>query len=122
MSRLLCIRARPLRPNLPCHARRSIFQNTPVWPRYPLHNISDIHTGTIADLLQSSSPISPSQPDPTTDEAVTVQGYVQTVRKQKRVAFAAISDGTTVQTVQAVLAPQLAEGLVKTRWHLGARC
>ncbi|KNG47688.1 asparaginyl-trna synthetase [Stemphylium lycopersici] len=33
------------------------------------------------------------------------------VRKQKRIAFAAIGDGSTLQTVQAVLPPELAEGL-----------
>ncbi|CAN9088575.1 unnamed protein product [Alternaria sp. RS040] len=33
------------------------------------------------------------------------------LRKQKRIAFAAIGDGSTLQTVQAVLPPQLAEGL-----------
>ncbi|CAA9965801.1 AsnS Aspartyl-asparaginyl-tRNA synthetase [Pyrenophora teres f. maculata] len=44
-------------------------------------------------------------------ETLTINGYVRTVRKQKRIAFAAIGDGSTLQTVQAVLAPQLAEGL-----------
>ncbi|KAI4655737.1 hypothetical protein J4E93_000452 [Alternaria ventricosa] len=45
------------------------------------------------------------------NEALTINGYVRTVRKQKRIAFAAIGDGSTLQTVQAVLPPQLAEGL-----------
>lgn len=44
---------------------------------------------------------------------MTINGYVRTVRKQKRIAFAAIGDGSTLQTVQAVLAPQLAEGSVE---------
>jgi asparaginyl-tRNA synthetase len=42
-----------------------------------------------------------------------LNGYVRTVRKQKRVAFAAIGDGSTLQTVQAVLSPELAEGSVE---------
>ncbi|KAF3005166.1 asparaginyl-tRNA synthetase [Curvularia kusanoi] len=33
------------------------------------------------------------------------------LRKQKRIAFAVIGDGSTLQTVQAVLSPQLAENL-----------
>ncbi|KAL5121039.1 asparaginyl-tRNA synthetase [Pleosporales sp. CAS-2024a] len=42
---------------------------------------------------------------------MTVTGYVRTVRKQKRIAFAAIGDGSTLQTLQAVLPPHLADGL-----------
>jgi asparaginyl-tRNA synthetase len=34
---------------------------------------------------------------------VTLNGFVRTVRKQKRVAFAAIGDGTSLDAVQAVL-------------------
>jgi asparaginyl-tRNA synthetase len=42
---------------------------------------------------------------------LTVNGFVRTVRKQKRVAFAAIGDGSSIQTVQAVLTPEQADGL-----------
>jgi asparaginyl-tRNA synthetase len=39
---------------------------------------------------------------------VTLNGFVRTVRKQKRVAFAAIGDGTSLEAVQAVLTPEQA--------------
>ncbi|KAF2658140.1 asparaginyl-tRNA synthetase [Lophiostoma macrostomum CBS 122681] len=58
-------------------------------------------TSTIASLL------SPTPPCPT----LTLNGFVRTVRKQKRVAFAAIGDGSSMQTVQAVLTPEQADGL-----------
>jgi len=35
------------------------------------------------------------------------------VRKQKRVAFAAVGDGSSLHTIQAVLTPEQAEGLVR---------
>ena len=37
---------------------------------------------------------------------ITVNGWVRSVRKQKRVAFAAISDGSTIDSLQAVLKPE----------------
>ncbi|KAK6442888.1 asparaginyl-tRNA synthetase [Oleoguttula sp. CCFEE 5521] len=42
---------------------------------------------------------------------VTVNGWVRSVRKQKKVAFAAIADGSTVTALQAVLKPEQAETL-----------
>lgn len=50
-------------------------------------------------------------------EDVVVQGWVRSVRKQKRVAFAAISDGSTTESLQAVLKPEDAAEYVaaKTR-------
>ncbi|KAF1843898.1 asparaginyl-tRNA synthetase [Cucurbitaria berberidis CBS 394.84] len=65
----------------------------------------------IAELLRPSPLASSSQRTPPDGETLSINGYVRTVRKQKRIAFAAIGDGSTLQTVQAVLAPQLAEGL-----------
>nr|GFD58112.1 hypothetical protein [Tanacetum cinerariifolium] len=50
-------------------------------------------------------------------ETLTVHGYVRSVRKQKRIAFAVIGDGSTLSTVQAVLSPQLAEKLVSSPHH-----
>jgi len=67
---------------------------------------------TIAELLRPTQSASSSQQSAQDNEALTINGYVRTVRKQKRIAFAAIGDGSTLQTVQAVLPPQLAEGLV----------
>lgn len=67
----------------------------------------------IAELLRPAAPLSSSaRHTPLDGETLTVNGYIRTVRKQKRVAFAALGDGSTLQTVQAVLPPQLAEGLV----------
>lgn len=43
---------------------------------------------------------------------VEVNGFVRSVRKQKRVAFAALSDGTTLEPLQIVLTPEQAEGYV----------
>ncbi|RYN36509.1 hypothetical protein AA0116_g8937 [Alternaria tenuissima] len=65
----------------------------------------------IAELLRPSPQSISAQRTPRDNEALTINGYVRTVRKQKRIAFAAIGDGSTLQTVQAVLPPQLAEGL-----------
>jgi asparaginyl-tRNA synthetase len=69
----------------------------------------------LAELLSPASPPSSSsgpRQGPSDNETLTINGYIRTVRKQKRIAFAAIGDGSTLQTVQAVLAPQLAEGSV----------
>ena len=47
------------------------------------------------------------------DEAtVTVHGFVQSVRKQKKIAFAALSDGSSLEPLQAVLQPEQAEKYV----------
>ena len=39
-------------------------------------------------------------------EDISVTGWVKSVRKQKRVAFAAVSDGSTIDSLQAVLKPE----------------
>lgn len=39
------------------------------------------------------------------DREVHIHGFVRSVRKQKRVAFAEISDGSTLKPVQAILNP-----------------
>lgn len=44
------------------------------------------------------------------DDLVTINGFVRSIRKQKRVAFAAIGDGTTLEPLQAVLTPDQANG------------
>lgn len=43
-------------------------------------------------------------------EFVEVNGYIQSIRKQKKKAFAAIRDGKSLDTLQAVMTPELAEG------------
>ena len=56
---------------------------------------------TVAQLLGANA----SAQSTTHDEAVTLNGFVRSVRKQKRVAFAAIGDGSSLNAVQAVLTP-----------------
>ncbi|OWY44263.1 asparaginyl-tRNA synthetase [Alternaria alternata] len=73
--------------------------------------LSTFCPSNIAELLRPSPQSISAQRTPRDNEALTINGYVRTVRKQKRIAFAAIGDGSTLQTVQAVLPPQLAEGL-----------
>jgi asparaginyl-tRNA synthetase len=57
----------------------------------------------IASLLKSSAD---STNDSSTD--IEINGYVRTIRKQKRIAFAAVGDGSSLQAVQAVLTPDQA--------------
>jgi len=67
-----------------------------------------------AQILQASS-----RQDGTSsleDKEVTVQGFIRSVRKQKRFAFAEITDGSTVQPLQAILKPeQAAEYVLRNR-------
>lgn len=58
----------------------------------------------IASLLQRSA-----GSEAATSTEIEVDGFVRTIRKQKRVAFAAVSDGSSSQPVQAVLNPDQAE-------------
>jgi asparaginyl-tRNA synthetase len=60
---------------------------------------------TIRQLL--SSPISPSS-------SVQVNGWIKSVRRQKKLSFAVISDGSSTPGLQAVfIDPSLAKGLVR---------
>lgn len=45
---------------------------------------------------------------------IEVNGYVRTIRKQKRIAFAAVGDGSSLRPVQAVLTPDQALPWVNT--------
>lgn len=47
-------------------------------------------------------------------ENVTVHGWVRSVRRQKKIAFAVIGDGSSLDSVQAVLKPEDAALLVIT--------
>jgi asparaginyl-tRNA synthetase len=71
---------------------------------------------SIAALFEQSS--SSSSPPRSPDEPLTLNGFVRSVRKQKRVAFAALGDGSSLKTVQAVLTPEQADGSVfQSRYH-----
>lgn len=65
---------------------------------------------TIAQVLESSQT---SDSDP--PSLISVTGNVRTVRKQKRISFAAIGDGSTIQPLQVVLDPGQAEGYGQLR-------
>lgn len=41
---------------------------------------------------------------------MAINGFVQTIRKQRKRSFAAIGDGTSLRTLQAVLQPEQADG------------
>jgi hypothetical protein len=45
---------------------------------------------------------------------ITVNGFIRTVRKQKRIAFAAVGDGSSVDSLQVVLRPEQADRSVKS--------
>lgn len=60
-------------------------------------------SANIASLLKSSAEnVGDTEPE------IEVNGYVRTIRKQKRIAFAAVGDGSSLQPVQAVLTPDQA--------------
>lgn len=63
---------------------------------------------TIADVLKRLNG------DFKSDQArITVNGFVRSVRKQKHVAFAIIGDGSSLDSLQAVLSPVQAERLAE---------
>lgn len=57
-----------------------------------------------AQILQSAK----TGPCKFEDQEVKVNGFIRSVRKQKRFAFAEISDGSTVEPMQAILKPDQA--------------
>jgi asparaginyl-tRNA synthetase len=58
---------------------------------------------TIRQLLNGHAPVAP-------EETVQVHGWVKSVRRQKRVAFAAINDGSCASGLQAVFGdPELSK-------------
>jgi asparaginyl-tRNA synthetase len=54
---------------------------------------------SIATILARDAPV----------ENAEVHGWVRTVRKQKKIAFAALGDGSTLDSLQAVLKPEQVE-------------
>jgi asparaginyl-tRNA synthetase len=54
---------------------------------------------SIATILARDAPI----------EDAEVHGWVRSVRKQKKIAFAALGDGSTLESLQAVLKPDQVE-------------
>lgn len=61
----------------------------------------------IATLLHNSG-----RPDSNASKEIQISGFVQSLRKQKKIAFAAIKDGSSLQPLQAILTPAQAEECV----------
>lgn len=55
-----------------------------------------------AQVLQASKKGGPCALE---DQEIKVNGFIRSVRKQKRFAFAEISDGSTIEPLQAILKP-----------------
>ncbi|KAH7095160.1 hypothetical protein FB567DRAFT_430836 [Paraphoma chrysanthemicola] len=109
---LLPIRRSDFRPYLRLPCRGTAVASAQALFRCRPRCSSTFSPSSIAELLRpSSAQAFPLQPGPSDRESLQINGYIRSVRKQKRIAFAAIGDGSTLQTIQAVLPPQLAEGL-----------
>ncbi|KAK8168434.1 asparaginyl-tRNA synthetase [Phyllosticta citrichinensis] len=100
--------------------RRLLLLLRPLCPRsaLPSHTVRLLSTSsrsTIARLLNgdpsSSSSLAHHSPTPVAGETVSVNGWVRSVRKQKRIAFAAVGDGSSLAPLQVVMSPELATGL-----------
>ncbi|GME35763.1 Asparagine--tRNA ligase, mitochondrial [Neofusicoccum parvum] len=81
-------------------------------PAVPSHTVR--LASSVARLLQR----------PRQGERVRVDGWVRSVRKQKRVAFAAVGDGSSLAPLQVVMSPEQAAGLstgvavsIHGEWH-----
>ncbi|KAJ6020663.1 hypothetical protein N7540_006167 [Penicillium herquei] len=61
-----------------------------------------------AQILQSSKSDEPCRLE---NQEIKVNGFIKSVRKQKRRAFAEISDGSTIEPLQAILTPEQAANL-----------
>lgn len=70
-------------------------------------NHSPPATGASPTLLRCAQVLRNSQQKPCSleDQEIKLHGYIRSVRKQKRFAFAEISDGSAVDAVQAILKP-----------------
>ncbi|KAL4779592.1 hypothetical protein BJX76DRAFT_361667 [Aspergillus varians] len=70
-------------------------------------------TATSPTLLRCAQVLRNSQQKPCSieDEEIKIHGFIRSVRKQKRFAFAEISDGSAVEAVQAILKPAQAAEL-----------
>lgn len=65
-----------------------------------------------AQLLQESKKTGTSSFE---EQEIRINGFIRSVRKQKRFAFAQISDGSTVEPLQAFLTPAQASQYVPFR-------
>jgi asparaginyl-tRNA synthetase len=68
-------------------------------------HVIDISNPSIASLLAR-----PPRGEEKQSERITVTGFIRTVRHQKLRSFVEIGDGSTVESLQAVLEPGQAKG------------
>ena len=80
-----------------CFGPRQVFSSKTIFPEA-------LVKPTIASLLASRK-LDGAQDN----EDVVVDGFVRTVRKQKRHAFAEIGDGSTAESLQVLIEPAKAE-------------
>lgn len=73
--------------------------------RHQYSNASDA-PGSIRDLLRCS--VEKQNPP-----SVAVNGFVKSMRRQKRLAFAEIADGSCLEPLQAVLSPEQANAYIR---------
>jgi len=78
------------------------------------HHHHRLHPGISSSSSSSSSSIAALLSRRAEAESVTVHGWVRSVRRQKKIAFAAIGDGSSLDSVQVVLKPEDAAQLVTT--------
>lgn len=67
---------------------------------------STLRRTTVADVLEAK----PREHD---QDLISVDGFVRSVRRQKNIAFAAVGDGSSYGSLQAVLDPQQADACVE---------
>lgn len=79
-------------------ARRLLLRPLCSLPAVPSHTVR--LASSVARLLAG----------PRQGERVRVDGWVRSVRKQKRIAFAAVGDGSSLAPVQVVMSPEQAAG------------
>lgn len=85
-------------------------------PRFPSPRLPPVQNDSLGRHLSTISASDPSiatilaRPPAKGSLPVTAVGSVRTVRKQKRHAFVELGDGSTSQSLQAILKPSQAEG------------
>lgn len=73
------------------------------------------HSATVTEAAQPAQPsdlqkhVKLLETPPQNGTTVKLAGLVRSIRKQKKFAFAHLSDGTTLAPIQAVLSPEQAE-------------
>ncbi|KAK4051188.1 asparaginyl-tRNA synthetase [Microbotryomycetes sp. JL201] len=74
--------------------------------------LSQARATSTSDPSSAAHPTSTASSPPESSTATTLHGWIKSCRRQKRVAFAVLNDGSTTAGVQCVLDPVLAEPFV----------